>query len=179
MKLNIGGQQTIARFPAGWTCVDLLPGADVRQDISVTPLPWGDNVADAVYCSHVIEHIWPWRHDFVVSEMYRVMKPNARIRVVVPDMDIAINDYVANRADGSPGRLACCMGWWFNPTRDKDGKVELNHVHGFNYWSMADLLRRSGFRGIQQMRYGGYYQDFEGCDHPGHAPTSLYVEAVK
>jgi len=179
MKLNIGGQQTITRFPSGWTCVDLLAGADVQQDISTTPLPWGENVTDAVYCSHVIEHIWPWRHDFVVSEMYRVMKPNARIRVVVPNMDIAIDDYILHRGDGCPGRLAGCMGWWFNPTLDKDGNVCMNHVFGFNWYSMADLLRRVGFRGIQRMGFGLHYQDFDGCDNPGHAGTSLYVEAVK
>lgn len=179
MKLNVGGQQTIGRFPIGWICVDILAGADIQQDISTTPLPWGANVADAVYCSHVIEHIWPWRHDFVVSEFYRVMKPGARLRVVVPDMDIAINDYIRYRGDECPGRLAGCMGWWFNPTLDKDGNVCMNHVHGFNWYSMRDLLKRAGFGFITRASYGMRYHVFDGCDNPGHENTSLYVEAVK
>lgn len=179
MKINIGGQQTIGRFPSGWTCVDILSGADVQIDISTTPLPWSENVADVVYCSHVIEHIWPWRHSFVVGELYRVMKPGAKLRVVVPDMDIAIDEYMRFRDDGQPGRLAGCMGWWFNPTMDKDGNVCMNHVYGFNWHSMKNLLERSGFGNVVRMKYGLQSPDFSGCDNPGHQNTSLYVETVK
>ena len=179
MKLNIGGQQTITRFPRGWTCVDLLAGADVQQDISTTPLPWDENTVDAVYCSHVLEHIWPWNHSFVVSEMYRVMKPGASIRIVVPDMDIAVNEYIRVRHQGNPKSVSACFGWWFDPSLDKNGVMCLNHVHGFNWYSMQDLLKRAGFQYISKHSYGRNYHVFDGCDNPGHENTSLYVEAVK
>lgn len=179
MKLNIGGQQTITRFPLGWICVDLLAGADVQIDISTTPLPWDSSTVDAVYCSHIIEHIWSWRHDFVVSEIYRVMKPGAKIRVVVPDMDIAINEYVRIRDQGNPKSIAGCLGWWFDPTLDNNGNVCMNHVHGFNWWSISDLLKRAGFDNIHRMSYGCHSPIFDGCDNPGHMNTSIYTEAIK
>lgn len=179
LKLNVGGQQAIGGFPKGWLCVDILPGADRYCDISMAPLPFDDGVVDDIYCSHVLEHIWPWRLSFTVGQFHRVMRLNARIRIVVPDMDIAINQYVATRDDGAPGRLAGCMGWWFDPRENKDGLVHLSHVGGFNWYSMRDLLVRSGFRDVHRCKYGDCHPDFEGCDNPGHEGTSLYVEAVK
>lgn len=94
MKLNIGGQQTLGRFPEGWTCVDILPGADIHCDIAESPLPFSDATVDAIYCSHVLEHIWPWRLEFTLNEFQRVLAPGKSIRIVVPDMDIAIHKII-------------------------------------------------------------------------------------
>lgn len=179
MKLNVGGQQTRGRFPEGWICVDILSGADYVCDISKDVLPFQNETADAIYCSHVLEHIWSWCQPFVMLEFYRVMKHGAKLRIVVPDMDIAINDYVNNRNDGEPGRLAGCMGWWFNPTVTSSGRIDLNHVYGFNWFSLRHQLEISGFRDIERSQYNKGRSIFLDCDNPGHEPTSLYVEAIK
>jgi len=177
--LNVGGQQTRDRYPQGWICVDILPGADYYCDVSKMELPFKNETCEAIYCSHMLEHIWSWRQDFVMSEFFRVLKHNCPIRIVVPDMDIAINNYVANRADGSPGRLAGCMDWWFDPQPDKDGNGQLSHVYGFNWFSMHFQVTRAGFINVIRSQYNKGSQVFSGCDNPGHEHTSLYVEAIK
>ena len=131
MKLNVGGQQSIDRFPEGWTCIDIMSGADIHHNLRKGPMPIKDATVDALYCSHVIEHLFDWYISFVLSDFHRVLKPGQPIRIVVPDMDLAIDQYIA---DGRTGEsLQCYMRWWFDPTRTSQGKVYLNHVTGFNF----------------------------------------------
>lgn len=177
LKLNIGGQQTISRFPSGWKCVDILPGADISCDISNMELPFNDSIVAAIYCSHTLEHILPWRLQFTLSEFYRVLQLGGRIRIVVPDMDIAIDSYVVERT--KVGALDTYMRWWFDPTPDKEGKLYLNHVGGFNWLTLKQNLEIAGFRKIHRMCFGKFATIFDGCDNPNHASTSLYVESVK
>jgi len=177
MKLNVGGQQTIGRFPGGWTCVDILPGADILHDISEDPMPIDDGSVDAIYCSHVLEHIWPWRLLFVLQDFRRVMKRGAPIRIVVPDMDIALHRFMERKHEAEA--LDECMEWWFDPSLDNDGNLCLNHVTGFNYKKLAKALFEAEFRDVQKLEFQIRKEEFCACDNPGHAKTSLYVEAVK
>jgi len=177
MKLNVGGQQTIDRFPEGWACVDILDGADIQCDISTTPLPIEERSVEAIYCSHVLEHIWPWKLSFVLGEFHRVLKRDAPIRVVVPDMDIALHHFMERKNEA--WALDECMEWWFDPSLDKDGHLCFNHVTGFNYKKLAVELLKARFRDVQRLDFQIRREEFCACDNPGHAKTSLYVEAIK
>jgi len=177
MKLNVGGQQTIGRFPEGWTCVDILDGADIQQDIAKVALPFEKGSVDAIYCSHVLEHIWKWDLPFVLNEFNRVLKSGGKLRVVVPDMDIALHRFMENKND--PDALDECMKWWFDPSLNGEGKLFLNHVGGFNYMSLVDKLNSAKFTDIRRKVYGSHDPIFEGCDNPGHVSTSLYMESIK
>jgi len=62
---------------------------DLRKGI-----PYKDNSFDVVYSSHFLEHV-----DFVIAkyllkEIYRVLKPNSNFRLVVPNLERTINEYV-------------------------------------------------------------------------------------
>jgi hypothetical protein len=177
MKLNVGGQQTIARFPDGWTCLDILPGADILHDLTCDPIPLKDDSVEAIYCSHVLEHILPWKLPFVLTQLRRILVPGRSLRVVVPDMDIAIDQFMEHRDD--PKALDEYMRWWFDPTPDDNGDLYLNHVGGFNFRSLRMKLMESGFAEVWRCRFSDCSPVFEGCDNPGHKETSLYVEAVK
>jgi ubiquinone/menaquinone biosynthesis C-methylase UbiE len=154
--------------------LDILPGADILHDLTRDPIPLKDDSVEAIYCSHVLEHIWSWRLEFVLQEFHRVLKYDAPIRIVVPDMDIAVFGYVEDGWD-----LDECMKWWFDPSLDKEGNLCLNHVTGFNYKKLAGKLMGVGFRDVQQLEFQVRREIFCACDNPGHANTSIYVEAVK
>lgn len=178
MKLNIGGQQSIDRFPKGWTCLDILPGADIIHDLQSGPLPLEDSSVEAIYCSHVLEHLWPKNVLFVLREFYRILvKDVGRIRIVVPDMEIAVEKWLAER-ENNPQALWKYMSWWFDPTWDKEDKLYLNHVGGFDYWLLNYLLKRAGFSVVFLREYNDD-STFRNCDNPDHIDTSLYVEAIK
>lgn len=42
---------------------------------------------DIVYCSHVLEHVYPHEVPQAVSEIYRVLKPGGKAVILVPDLE--------------------------------------------------------------------------------------------
>jgi SAM-dependent methyltransferase len=62
---------------------------DLRKGI-----PFEDKTFDAVYHCHVLEHIERESAPGFLSECYRVLKPGAVLRVVVPDLEILARNYL-------------------------------------------------------------------------------------
>jgi ubiquinone/menaquinone biosynthesis C-methylase UbiE len=56
--------------------------ADVIHDLGEFPYPFPDNEFDLIIASHIIEHV-PDVMAFV-TELYRIAKPGARIRIATP-----------------------------------------------------------------------------------------------
>jgi len=74
--------------------------ADLRK-----PLPFPDDTFEAVYSSHLIEHLHRAGALALLREARRVLRPGGRCRTLVPDLRKMVNDYVAGRAvdaDGKP-----------------------------------------------------------------------------
>lgn len=63
---------------------------DLRQGI-----PFKSNSADAVYTSHVLEHLVHCHAPEFLKELLRVLKPGGIIRVVVPDLEFAARNYLS------------------------------------------------------------------------------------
>jgi SAM-dependent methyltransferase len=87
MKLDIGcGQnpyvdpQTNERF----TGIDIYDGADIVHDLTKFPWPIKSNSVDEAWCSHVFEHIPGKLRGKFMDEVYRILKPGAKVTVIVP-----------------------------------------------------------------------------------------------
>jgi predicted SAM-dependent methyltransferase len=82
-------------FHPDWVNVDVAPAsgeviaADVRKG-----LPFADEVFDAVYCSHVLEHLPRQEAANLLWHMHRVLRPGGAIRVVVPDLETLAREYL-------------------------------------------------------------------------------------
>jgi SAM-dependent methyltransferase len=61
-------------------------------------IPFADNSADAVYHSHLMEHIDRDHVGGFQKEIFRVLKPGGIQRVCVPDLERLVKDYVASLA---------------------------------------------------------------------------------
>lgn len=59
-------------------------------------LSFRDNSFDVVYSSHFIEHIPKEHLEIFLADCLRVLKPNGVIRLVTPDLEFLINEYVEN-----------------------------------------------------------------------------------
>lgn len=69
-------------------------------------LPFTTASVDAVYGSHVIEHVSVGDAHQFVREAFRVLKPGGRIRLVTPDLEYLAAAYLQAKRDGSaPGDL--------------------------------------------------------------------------
>lgn len=60
-------------------------------------LPWRDGSFEAVYASHLLEHLHLSEGMALLRECHRVLRPGGVIRIVVPDLESAIRDYVERR----------------------------------------------------------------------------------
>ena len=59
-------------------------------------LPYANNSIDAVYHSHLLEHIDCTEVKVFLMEIFRVLKPNGVQRIVVPDLYFFCKSYVEN-----------------------------------------------------------------------------------
>lgn len=75
---------------------DWLEGQDVRLDIDPSVMP--DIVAsmtnlgdigsfDAIYCSHALEHLYPYDVPVALAEFLRVLRPGGVAIIFVPDLE--------------------------------------------------------------------------------------------
>ena len=84
-----------SRYHARWINIDIVPAGpdviahDLRQGI---PLP--DNSCEAVYHSHVLEHLRRPEALQFLRDCYRVLKPGGILRVAIPDLERICSVYL-------------------------------------------------------------------------------------
>jgi predicted SAM-dependent methyltransferase len=85
-----------SHYHPDWVNIDIAPlGPGVMAHDLSRGIPLEDNSADAVYHSHVLEHI---RHPEALkflNECHRVLRPGGTLRVVVPDLERICRAYLA------------------------------------------------------------------------------------
>lgn len=82
LKLNLGcGHDRLD----GWVNVDSHTAADVDADMLA--LPFDNDAADEIYCSHALEHLSFYEAPRALREMLRVLRPGGKLRVAVPNLD--------------------------------------------------------------------------------------------
>lgn len=86
MRYNLGSG---ADYKYGWVNVDRFEDArpDIVMDLETFPWSLPDESADEILLSHVLEHLGGSSENLlnVVSELYRVCKPGARVTIRVRD----------------------------------------------------------------------------------------------
>ena len=91
--LNVGCGSS---FHPAWINIDLVPAApavvqfDIRKGI-----PFPNDYFDAVYSSHMIEHLRSHEAERLMQEAARVARPGGIIRIVTPDLERMVKDYLS------------------------------------------------------------------------------------
>ncbi|MGE7999170.1 class I SAM-dependent methyltransferase [Lysinibacillus sp. NPDC093190] len=90
--LNVGCGTT---FHKAWVNIDMngihkeIINVDIRKG-----LPFEESSFDVVYSSHVLEHFSLQDASKLLNEIYRVLKPNGIVRIVVPDLEDITKKYL-------------------------------------------------------------------------------------
>lgn len=146
-------------------------------------LPVPDNSADVVYASHLLEHLDRDEAQRFLSEAYRVLVPGGIVRLVVPDLEKLVEEYVATRdadrlvertllAKERPKTLAAKVRWLLIGDR--------GHHWMYDGRSLSLALSRVGFRDVEVLPPGRTKIADPGplnlCER---ADESVFVEGVK
>lgn len=155
------------------------PKGIVRANLE-KKLPFEDASVSLLYTSHFVEHLTKAEAKSVVDEIFRILKPSAVVRIVVPDLEGAARSYVASldanddsAADTFLKRLYICRTTRPSPFRMRDWFSIWNdyqtHFWMYDARSMARLLREAGFinTGVKPCQVSSEIEDIVHVERKG------------
>jgi len=166
-----------------------LDGEIVVHDLQ-KGIPAADDSADAVYHSHVLEHVDREAVTGFMAEVLRVLKPGGVHRIVVPDFERHVRDYLTSLDSDAPNHdehFVPLLQWSVrrsalgtdaqSPFRRRVENLVLGdarkrgqtHQWGYDRLNLAQTLGAHGFVDVRQV-------DFDVSAIPGWASTGLDTE---
>ncbi|MDE2111507.1 MAG: methyltransferase domain-containing protein [Alphaproteobacteria bacterium] len=172
--LNLGSGPR-GRADARWINIDGFQdrNVDFLLDI-VRPLPLPDAAFAGVFCEHVLEHFSQEDGEKIAREIFRVLSPECRFRVVVPDAETIIRAYC-----DSPDVLRGKRGGTAAEAVNSYFRQRYEHQFLYDWPTMEQMLRRAGFGTVIRQKCGRGDLPELILDDPKYEWESLYVEAVK
>jgi len=192
-KLEIGPNVDRSKTPDGeptatWHTTDSQPGCTMTCRWGEDQIPAPTSFYDWIHASHVLEHVPWWRTQGALREVYRILKPEGRFTVWVPNavkiIRMALDDPEEYQAIES--EWAC--GTRINPDRDpwvymnarvfwgaRPGEVgQEQHFHRamFGTYSLRQQLIKAGFRDVRRIAR-------DKSVDPGHGWMEIGMEAFK
>jgi len=163
-------------------------------------LPSKDSAVDYIYTSHFLEHLKRFEAEKVLRDCCRVLKNEGTLRIVVPDLELILKKYTErdrkffidsfHRDDKKAVEslaLGDLLSGVFYPEANKLQQTRLKkiatffirpHLWMYDYDSLAQLLKKSGFKSIEKMKFReGSVPDLETLDV--FPEISIYLEAKK
>jgi predicted SAM-dependent methyltransferase len=90
--LNLGCGE---RYHAAWINIDIrAKNKNVIEYNILKGIPFPNDTFDVVYHSHLLEHLTLVDGKNFLKECYRVLKPKGILRIVVPDLERIIKEYI-------------------------------------------------------------------------------------
>lgn len=172
IKLELGAGNK--RGKNGWTTVD-LGGADISFDLR-KGIPLKDECVDAIYTSHMLEHI-PYKQLVgFIDECRRVLKKNGYFSVCVPNAGLFIRAYAEGRNFEKPGKgyaPALVDTGSFLDQVNYVAYMDGHHAYMFDEENLVKTLKMGGFENVS-LRAFDPEVDLEERDY-----VSIYAVAVK
>ena len=168
--------------------------ANVRYGDIVLGLPISNGSADAVYASHVLEHLAREDFETALRNTHRMLRPGGVFRLIVPDLQLRAQRYLQKLETGDAEAnddfiRVCSIG----AERRPRGLARLGRAFGrsghlwmWDWPSMKKALERAGFNSIRRCALGDSGDSmFQLVEDPGrffdhnHGIQELAVHAIK
>lgn len=134
------------------------------------PFRFADDTFEAIYCSHLLEHLYPAAAALCVRECHRVLVPGGVLRVAVPDLDAVVASYDPGDPDSFLEGLLQARG-------ERGERSSARHRWHYNEGSLRALLAGAGFENPVRCEFRqGLAPDLERIET---RRWSLFMEAVK
>ncbi len=182
--------------PAFWLQKKLpfLTGALIRRGYPRYPrnveygniiegLPIASGTLEAVYCSHVLEHLALDEFQVTIRNVFSYLLPGGIFRMVLPDLEYLAKAYVADPGSEAASRFMVngCLGVRRQP-RGFSGALRLGfgrsrHLWMWDYKGIAQELAGAGFVQIRRAWIGDSSDPhFAAVEDPGRWENCLGVE---
>jgi SAM-dependent methyltransferase len=155
-------------------------------------LPFKDQSFTAIYSSHTFEHLYQNEAVSLANECYRIMKPGGICRIVVPDLNVAVQQYLSNFSQpeitDAADRLMDELGLY--PRAPKPGFLGAyqnftsfhNHKWIYDTKSLKQLLIEAGFSDVSNpVGLQGKLPDLEIIESPSRVldGAGIVAEGIK
>jgi len=136
---------------------------NVRYGDIVRGLPVADGTVDAIYASHILEHLALDDFHVALRNTWRLLKAGGVFRLIVPDLRWRAEVYVGASVDGDPeassGFLrSCCLGIETRPRGLWRMMISaLGHSQHLWMWdepAISAALQAAGFQNIRRIQIG-------------------------
>lgn len=130
--------------------------------------PLADKTADFIFASHFLEHLNEKDGFYFINDCYRALKTGGVLRILVPNLDFAINMYKSGQIDEM-------LRTFFYTSDRYDFHM---HKYNYNFETLKKRLEKAGFRNIRKTGFKeGKCPDIDFLDiYPDY---SLIVECRK
>lgn len=141
--LNVGCGQ---RYDRRWVNLDLSSrdASVVQCDIN-QGLPFADGCFDAVYHSHVFEHLKPEQGERLLKECFRVLAPGGVLRIVVPDLEKIAQLYLEKHQSAWSGDHSAAIDYRWMKMELLDQLVREKSGGRMGPYMASSAIQNSGF----------------------------------
>jgi hypothetical protein len=159
---------------------------NVRYGDITRGLPLSANSCNAMYCSHVLEHLALDDCDVALQNTFKYLKPCGVFRFVLPDLEHLASEYLADGSSrGAPQFMeASCLGTK-KRLRGFRGLLLAWLGNSAHLWmweekAMTEQLERHGFTGIRRAAFGDAAdRRFDEVEDPARFRHCLAMECHK
>ena len=141
------------------------------------PLNCSNNTFDGIFTEHTLEHLYPDDAKRLLAELFRVLKPEALIRITVPDLEKYVKFYTKKYEYIDVNKFNEQYPTGCSAIRN----TTQNYLH-FSAWDFEELkryLEEVGFRDVKKMEFGKTQNEKLNLDLQARAWETLYLEAIK
>ncbi|MFN9623924.1 MAG: class I SAM-dependent methyltransferase [Cyanobacteriota bacterium] len=161
-----------------------VPGVDLCWDLETNALPFPPSSIEGVFTEHCLEHLSFGGAQRLLLDLYRILKPGATLRIVVPDAELYIRLYCEWKVgmqptfpDGQPSQVNQSF---FSPIMPVNAIFRnYGHRYAYDYDCLALLLRTCSFSHIQRCEFSRGRNPTLLIDTEARRLESLVVEATK
>lgn len=186
----------LSKFPiVGRSIVSLIKVPDWPKPIKYGDILKGlkvkENSCQLVYASHVLEHLALSDFHVAVENIYSYLKPGGIFRIIVPDLEAYISEYVKNRLDVDVSHDAAhrfmSETWTGNSGSRKnfykrfcEAFSNARHQWMWDELSLSSTLEKHGFKNVKRCSYGNWSDTkFKFVEQEYSHEKAICLEAMK
>jgi len=144
--------------------------------------PWRDSSVEVIYTSHFLEHLSRCQGRDFLEECFRVLKPGAIMRVIVPDLASIVGAYLRGevRADEFVEKLGALYEVYPNSIKTRLAPfLDYPHKCMYDPKCLLSIMNETGFIAEVRRPFDSRIEDIEAIELPERTRDAVIVEATK